>query len=298
MKTNLETLLASGLPIAADGGMGTMLFAAGLAQGAAPELWNADRPDEVRKIHVAYAAAGAQIILTNSFGGSRVRLALHQLGSRATELNTAAARLARAAADAAPKPVLVGGSIGPTGVMMEPMGELTWDEAVSAFEEQARALAAGGVDLFWIETMADLEEVRAAMTGCRNSGFDLPMVATMTFDSKGRTMMGVRPEQAAAAFREMGLAAFGANCGNGPAEIEGVIEKMKQAYPDAVLVAKSNAGLPRMVEGRAVYDAGPDEMAQYALTVRGLGARIVGACCGSTPEHIHAIAAVLEGASQ
>lgn len=291
MKTTLAELLATGRPIVADGGMGTMLFSAGMPRGQAPERWNVERPDVVRGIHAAYIQAGAQIILTNTFGGNRVRLEMHGLAARAALLNSAAVQLVRAEADAAPTPVAVGGSMGPTGAMLEPHGELAFEDAVSAFEEQARALR--GVDVFWIETMSDLEEVRAAVSGCRNANADTPIVATMTFDTKGRTMMGVKPEQAADALAEMGIMALGANCGNGPAEIESVVATMHQSS-SAVLVAKANAGLPHMHDDIAVYDATPEVMASYAKRVLGQGARIIGACCGSTPDHIRAIANTLQ----
>lgn len=293
MQTTLQALLANGGVIVADGGMGTMLFAAGLERGHAPEPWNVEQPDKVRAIHRGYIEAGAQIILTNSFGGNRARLGMHGLAERAAELNRAAAQLARAEADAAAQPVVVGGSMGPTGQMLAPLGTLEFDDAVAIFAEQAGALVAGGVDVLWIETMSDLEEVRAAVTGSRQVALDMPIVATMTFDTKGRTMMGVKPEQAQSALADMGVIALGGNCGNGPDEIEGVIEKMHAATADLPLVAKANAGLPKMVDGVAVYDATPEVMADYARRVHERGARIIGACCGSTPAHVQAIAAAV-----
>ena len=294
MQTSLQTLLNTGQPIVADGGMGTMLIAQGLRQGESPELWNVEHPERVRQIHRDYIAAGAQIILTNSFGGSRIRLGRSGLADRVEELNRAAAALARAEADAAERPVVVGGSIGPTGEMLEPYGELPFDEAAAAFEEQARALVAGGVDVLWIETMADLEELRAAVEGARRAAPDTPIVTTMTFDTNGRTMMGVTPERAIKALRGHGVIALGANCGNGPDEIEGVIEQMHAVDVTVPLVAKANAGLPRMEGDRPVYDATPEDMGQYAARVRDQGAQIIGACCGSTPAHIAAIAAALK----
>lgn len=293
MKTTFNALLSAGQPVIADGGMGTMLFAAGLARGETPELWNVEQPDAVRAIHRSYIAAGAQIILTNTFGGNRYRLA--EAADRVAELNRAGAALARAEADDAPAPVLVAGSMGPTGLLMEPIGPLTPAQAESAFAEQVAALAAGGVDVLWIETMSDLEEVRAAIAGARAVAPDLPLVATMTFDTKGRTMMGVRPETAVSALTELGVVALGGNCGNGPEEIESVIARMHSASPDAVLVAKANAGLPKIVDGQPVYDATPAVMGAYALRVRDQGARIIGACCGSTPAHVQAIAESLRG---
>lgn len=293
MRTTLHTLLAAGTPVIADGGMGTMLIGLGLARGESPEIWNVERPDDVRRVHRAYIEAGAQIILTNSFGGNRLRLGMHGQAERAVELNTAAARLARAEADAAERPVVVGGSMGPTGQMLAPMGTLAFEEAAAVFAEQAGALVAGGVDVLWIETMSDLEEVRAAVEGCRSVAPDMPVVATMTFDTRGRTMMGVTPERALGALRELGVLALGANCGNGPDELEAAIARMHATGIDVTLVAKANAGLPRMEGGVAIYDATPEVMAAYAVRVRDQGARIIGACCGSTPDHIRAIARAL-----
>jgi 5-methyltetrahydrofolate--homocysteine methyltransferase len=245
-------------------------------------------------VYRSYIEAGAQIILTNTFGGSPPRLARHELQDRCAELNTAAARLARAEADDAMRPVVVAGSIGPMGEFFAPMGTLTPEGAQADFAQQAIALVVGGVDVLWIETMSDLQEVQAAVAACRQVAPNVPVVTTMTFDTKGRTMMGVRPEQAAAAMLALGVAAGGANCGNGPDEIEDVIAKMHAAQPGMVLVAKSNAGRPRLENGRAVYDATPADMAAYARRVRAAGARIIGACCGSTPAHIAAIAGALQ----
>jgi 5-methyltetrahydrofolate--homocysteine methyltransferase len=175
------------------------------------------------------------------------------------------------------------------------MGTLAFEDAVNAFEEQARALVAGGVDVLWIETMSDLEEVRAAVEGCQRAAPSVPVVTTMTFDTRGRTMMGVKPEQAVEALKAFSVVALGANCGNGPDELETALEKMHTAGSPVPLIAKANAGLPHMEDGIAVYDASPDVMADYALRVRDLGADIIGACCGSTPDHIRAIAQALSG---
>ncbi len=291
----LEQLLATNEYLIADGGMGTMLMAAGLEQGDPPEMWNVLHPDRIRAVHDGYIEAGAQIILTNSFGGTCFRLKLHKLQDRAFELNKAAAELARAAADAADQPVVVGGSIGPSGEIMEPVGALCYNDAVAGFAEQAAGLAAGGVDVLWIETMSDISEVRAAVQGCREAT-DLPIVATMTFDTNGRTMMGITPVQAFTELSAMNLTALGGNCGNGPAEIEGVIQAMyatNQSYP---FVAKSNAGIPEYVHGHLHYNGTPEVMADYAVKVRNYGARIIGACCGSTPAHIAAMRAALDNA--
>jgi 5-methyltetrahydrofolate--homocysteine methyltransferase len=312
----LDLLANNDGPIIADGGMGTMLMAVGLLFGDPPEQWNVlpEKQAHIRAIHRGYLDAGAQIILTNTFGGSPFRLKLHNLHGQVFELNRAAAELARAEAGAR----VVAGDIGPSGELFEPMGALTYDAAVAGFAVQAAGLAAGGVDLLWIETMSDLDEVRAAVAGARQAAPELPVVATMTFDTRGFTMMGISPADAVAALAELGLAAGGGNCGNGPDEIEGVIHGMRMALEASdlrleasdqenagtslkslvsslrfPLIAKSNAGMPEIVDGHAVYSGTPAVMAGYARRVRALGADIIGACCGSTPDHIRAMAQAL-----
>ncbi|OQA44706.1 MAG: Bifunctional homocysteine S-methyltransferase/5,10-methylenetetrahydrofolate reductase [Chloroflexi bacterium ADurb.Bin325] len=278
-----------------DGAMGTMLQAAGLTTGGAPEAWNVARPDVVKGIYQGYAAAGSQIITTNSFGGTRYRLGREQLEAHVHEYNVAAARLAREVADAADHEVLVAGSMGPTGEIMEPLGALTPEGARAAFAEQAAALAEGGVDFFLIETMSALDEVEAAVEGIRSAS-DLPIAVTMTFDTRFRTMMGVKPVQAVRALYDLGVRVIGANCGNGPAEIERVISEMVEARPDGVfLIAQSNAGLPRYVDKQIHYDGTPEVMADYAAKMKALGVSYIGACCGSTPTHIAAMKRALAG---
>jgi 5-methyltetrahydrofolate--homocysteine methyltransferase len=274
----------------ADGAMGTMLFDQGLESGGSPELWNIEQPDRVGAIHRGYLEAGAELILTNTFGGNRFRLALHGLEGRVEELNRAGARIAREAAAAAGQGALVAGDIGPSGGILEPLGDLAFEAAVSGFAEQARALIGSEVDVIWIETMSDLEEVRAAMEGVRRVSPTIPLLTTMTFDTRGHTMMGVSPEQAVDALHGWGAAAVGGNCGNGPEEILEVIEKMKRRAPQVRLVAKANAGVPAWKNGRAAYGAGPEEMAAYAAAVAERGAWLIGACCGSTPAHLRAMA--------
>jgi methionine synthase I (cobalamin-dependent) len=276
-----------------DGAMGTVLFSAGLEQGDPPELWNLKYPERVAAVHQAYIDAGSQIILTNTFGGSRLRLALHNAQSQVSDANRAAAELLRKVADQNGKQILVAGDIGPTGEVMAPYGELAFEDAKDAFREQAAALIAGGVDLVWIETMSDLEEVRAAVEGTRQVSKEIPIVTTMTFDTHGRTMMGVTPEQAFETLSGFGVAALGGNCGNGPEEIIEVITKMSAIEPDTTLVAKANAGIPELVQGKAVYRASPETMAEYAVQAYQTGARVIGACCGSTPDHIAAISGAL-----
>ncbi|MBL8057923.1 MAG: betaine--homocysteine S-methyltransferase [Anaerolineales bacterium] len=291
-----QTLLAQPGPLMADGAMGTQLFAAGLQFGDPPETWNVLHPDVVRGIQRRYIEAGAQIVLTNTFGGSRFRLAMLNLQSRVSELNRTAAILLRAEVEASGRNVLVAGDIGPSGDILAPVGTLEYADAVAGFAEQAEALAAGGADVLWIETMSSLEEIQAAFEGVRRVAPEIPVITTMSFDTHGRTMMGVTPEQALQALTERGAAAVGANCGNGTDELLAAIQRMHAAGPRVPLVAKSNAGMPELVSGKAVYRATPDVMACYALDVYRAGARIIGACCGSSPDHIRAMAESLRSA--
>jgi 5-methyltetrahydrofolate--homocysteine methyltransferase len=288
-----QTLLERGGHALADGAMGTMLFDQGLESGGAPELWNLEHPDRVAAIHRGYLEAGSGLILTNTFGGNRFRLALHGLEARVAELNRAGAELARQSAQALGDQAVVAGDIGPSGGILEPLGDLAFAAAVDGFAEQARALIDGGVDVIWIETMSDLEEVHAAVDGVRRVSATVPLLTTMTFDTRGHTMMGVTPERAIDALHGWGAAAVGGNCGNGPDEILEVIEKMRRRAPTVRLVAKANAGIPAWKNGRAVYGAGPEEMAGYATAVAERGAWLIGACCGSTPAHLAAMATAL-----
>jgi 5-methyltetrahydrofolate--homocysteine methyltransferase len=284
----LTALLSSRPVILGDGAMGTMLQLAGLTEGA-PERWNVERPEVISSIHRAYLEAGSDFVSTNTFGGTRNRLALDGLAERVAELNEAGARLAREAAGSR----LVAGSMGPTGELMEPLGLLTPDGARASFAEQARALAAGGADFALIETMSALEEVHAAVDGAREAG--LPVVVTMSFDTNFHTMMGVKPAQALATLAGWGVGVIGANCGNGPAEIERVMADMARAKPEGVvLMAKSNAGMPRWKDDRITYGGTPEVMADYARKMAALGVRIIGGCCGSGPEHIAAMRAALD----
>jgi methionine synthase I (cobalamin-dependent) len=288
-----RALLATPGPILADGAMGTMLFEAGLTSGDSPERWNVERPDVIRGVHRAYLDAGARILLTNTFGGNRLRLALHGLESRVAELNEVAARLAAEVAHAPGGDAVVAGDIGPSGGILAPLGDLERDDAVKGFAEQAAALHAGGVDVFWIETMSALEEVEAALEGVREAAPSVPVIVTMSFDTHGHTMMGVSPEQAGKELTALGAVAVGGNCGLGPAELLPAMVAMRAAVPDAVLVAKPNAGLPVLEGDRAVYRGSPEEMADYARRLVAAGVRIVGGCCGSAPAHLRAMAEAL-----
>ena len=291
----LEKLLREKEILIADGATGTNLFQMGLANGAAGELWCVDHPERIRALHQSFVSAGADILLTNSFSSNRFRFALHRIEHRVAELNRAAAELAREVADRASRPIVVAGSMGPTGEMIAPLGARTQDEAREAFEEQAEALKAGGADVAWIETMFCEQELAAAMQAADAVG--LPVVATMTFDTGGRTMMGLTPEQAVKNVKQHGSRpiAFGANCGMGPAQLVDTIMGFKRGGEAGdVLVAKGNAGLPKMgVDMRVQYDGTPAIMADYACLARDVGARIIGGCCGTTAEHLRVMAHAL-----
>ena len=281
--------------ILGDGAMGTMLQAAGLTTGGAPEEWSVTRPEVLTGIYRSYVDAGSQVITTNTFGGTRFRLARENMEAHVREFNLAGAELAREVADAADREVLVAGDIGPSGEIMAPLGILTPEDARSAFAEQAAALAEGGVDFFLIETMSALDEIEAAIEGIRSAS-SLPIAVTMTFDTHFRTMMGVKPVQALEALHGWGIRAIGANCGNGPDEIERVIGEMAAVKPvDVYLVAQSNAGLPKYQDKKISYDGTPEVMAGYALKMKALGISYIGACCGSTPAHIAAMREALAG---
>jgi methionine synthase I (cobalamin-dependent) len=289
----LTPLLAQRPWLLADGATGSNLFDRGLQSGDAPELWNVAHPERIAQLHGAFVEAGADIILTNSFGGTRHRLKLHQAEHRVAELNALAARIARSEADRAGRVVLVAGSIGPTGGILEPLGPLSLSAAEDAFTEQAIALAQGGADILWIETMSSVEETEAAVAGARKVG--LPVVATLSFDTNGRTMMGITPAELAALHRRHHLAACGSNCGTGPAELVACIVNLATASdPSAILVAKANCGIPQFVDGAIQFNGTPELMAEYARLALDSGARIIGGCCGTTPAHLRAMRQALE----
>lgn len=282
MARDLATVLDRG-PVVCDGALGTMLMASGV-EARCPEELSLISPETVRGVHSAYVEAGAGIITTNSFGANRFKLAKAGLPGMATEVNRAAARIAR---EAAGDRALVAGSMGPLGELLEPLGEISRGDAVAAFREQAEAMAEEGVDLFIVETMYDVGEATAAVEAAAATGKSV--VVTMTFDSAGRTMMGVRPAQALAALREAGALVVGANCGVGPEETLVVIKEMNSADPTAWLAAQPNAGMPSVADGKTVYDVGAEEMASWSRRFLESGVRIIGSCCGSSPDHTRAI---------
>lgn len=261
--------------------MGTMLQALGLPAGELPEKWNIAQPGKVEAVHRRYREAGAVVIETNTFGGSRYKLRGVTEKER-WEINRAGAELARAVAGS---DALVAGSIGPTGELLAPWGPLSFTAAVEAFAEQAKALAAGGVDFLLVETMSDLQEARAAFFGARQTG--LPVAVQLTFDKSGRTVMGTPPAVAAVIFSSLGAAWVGMNCGTGPAEMVAWVNDMA-AWTRRISVYP-NAGVPQWREGRQVYPLGPEEFASAAEQLVRAGASLVGGCCGTTPDHIGAL---------
>lgn len=294
MPNALTDLLAVRPWLLLDGATGTNLFAMGLEAGEAPEMWNVDAPERIAALHDSFIQAGSDLILTNSFGGSRYRLKLHKAEGRVAELNGAAARIARASADKAGRPVIVAGSVGPTGEIMEPVGTLAHVDAVAAFEEQIAALMANGCDVIWAETISSEEEFRAVAEAAANQG--APFCATLSFDTAGRTMMGVTSEGYAGIAASLPEApiAIGANCGTGASDLLRTVMGIANAAPGAIVIAKANAGIPKYHDGHIHYDGTPELMADYARLARDAGARLIGGCCGTQTEHLVAMRAALE----
>ena len=278
--------LAERRVLLADGATGTNYQDMGIEPGVAPEEWVFDAPDRVRELHRRFVEAGSDLVLTCTFGATTPRLADGPLAGRTIELNIRAAALAR---EAVGDDRLVAGSLGPTGQLVEPYGLLTRDVCRAAYAEQAKALADGGVDLLVLETFFALEEALWAIEGAQ-SATDLPLVASFSFDQGTHTMMGLSPTEVVAAVEPLGVAALGANCGRSLDDTDAVVEEFFAASPRLPLWVKPNAGVPRIVGDAVVYDAGPEALAEHVHAYADRGARIVGGCCGSTPEHIAAIA--------
>jgi 5-methyltetrahydrofolate--homocysteine methyltransferase len=296
MPNLFEKLLGEKRVLLADGATGTTFFGMGLQSGDAPELWNSDYPERVASHYQAFVDAGSDLILTNSFGGTRYRLQLHRAEQRVAELNQAAAAILRRVVDASAREIVVAGSIGPTGEILAPLGSLAHEDAAAAFAEQALALEAGGADVIWIETMSSREEVELAVQGARQTS--LPIVFTMSFDTNGRTMMGVGAADLMDLHGRLGVHACGTNCGIGAAEVVATILNLRAARDlaaeEPILVAKANCGLPEFIDGEIHYNGTPEIMASYAVLARDAGARIVGGCCGTSPEHVAAMRAALD----
>jgi 5-methyltetrahydrofolate--homocysteine methyltransferase len=285
----LSDLLAEKTILVADGATGTSLFAMGLEAGEAPELWNEAKPENITKLHQDFVDAGADIILTNSFGGTRHRLKLHHAQDRVHELNSKAAAIARAVADKAPRKVIVAGSVGPTGELLIPLGAMSYEDAVNAFEEQIKGLKAGGADVAWIETMSSPDEIRAAAEAAVKVG--MPYVYTGSFDTAGKTMMGLAPKDIHGVAPDIGEGpiAVGANCGVGASDILATLLSMSEAKSDATIIVKGNCGIPEFRGEKIYYSGTPPLMAEYARLAIDAGAKIIGGCCGTSCEHLAAI---------
>ncbi|WP_428924739.1 betaine--homocysteine S-methyltransferase [Marinibacterium sp. SX1] len=294
MSTSLADLLAAKGVLLADGATGTNLFNMGLKAGEPPELWNVDAPEKITALYKGAVDAGSDLFLTNTFGGNASRLKLHDAQKRVRELNRVGAELGRDLADRQDRPVVVAGSVGPTGEIMQPVGELSHELAVEMFHEQADGLKDGGVDVLWVETISAPEEFRAAAEAFALAG--LPWCGTMSFDTAGRTMMGVTSEAMVGLVGDFDPAplAFGANCGVGASDLLRTVLGFRAAETDVPVIAKGNAGIPKYVEGHIHYDGTPELMATYALMARDCGARIIGGCCGTTPDHLRAMREALD----
>ncbi|WP_298431239.1 betaine--homocysteine S-methyltransferase [uncultured Jannaschia sp.] len=292
MPDALTTLLRDRDWLLADGATGTNLFNMGLESGDAPEFWNDTRVADVKRLYSGAVDAGSDLFLTNTFGSNAARLKLHDGQARAHELSCKGAEIGREIADAAGRPVIVAGSMGPTGEIMEPMGPLTHATAVEIFHEQAEGLKAGGADVLWVETISAPEELRAAAEAAALA--DMPWCVTMSFDTAGRTMMGTTSDAMTRLIGKLAHkpVAYGANCGVGASDLLRTV--MGFGATDRPLIAKGNAGIPKYHDGHIHYDGTPELMADYAVLARDAGATIIGGCCGTTPDHLRAMRTALE----
>ena len=274
--------------ILADGATGTNLFAMGLETGDPPEPWNVNHVDRIRALHQGFVDAGSDLFLTNSFGGTSFRLKLHKFESRVFELNKASGIIAREVADNSDRLVIVAGAMGPTGEMIEPHGLMTPAAATNAFKAQAEGLVEGGVDVLWLETMYSMEELEAALDAVKD--FGLPICATMSFDTAGKTMMGVTPSNLALRAKDLNLTGFGANCGVGASDLLATINDInRNVGPDTVVISKANCGIPEFRDGNIVYSGTEELMADYVQIAMNSGAKIIGGCCGTSFDHVRAM---------
>ncbi|APO88313.1 MULTISPECIES: betaine--homocysteine S-methyltransferase [unclassified Marivivens] len=294
MTNALSRLLETRDWLMADGATGTNLFNMGLSSGDAPEMWNVEHPEKIKALYAGAVDAGSDLFLTNSFGGNASRLKLHGAEGRVRELNRIAAELGREVADAAGRPVIVAGSVGPTGEIMAPMGSLTHELAVEMFHEQAEGLKEGGADVLWVETISAVEEYKAAAEAAKLAG--MAWCGTMSFDTAGRTMMGITSADLAKVIDKLDHPplAFGANCGVGAADLLRTVLGFAATGSQTPIIAKGNAGIPKYHDGHIHYDGTPSLMGDYAVLARDCGATIIGGCCGTTPEHLRAMKEALE----
>jgi methionine synthase I (cobalamin-dependent) len=295
----LSRLLSQRDWLVTDGATGTNLFGMGLSQGYPPEFWNLEQADKIRQHYRSFVEAGSDIVLTNTFGGTANRLKLHKAQDRVYEINLGAARLLREEIRRSGRPVVNAGSVGPLGELFQPLGELTREQGVEAFAEQIRGLKDGGVDVIWIETMFSEDELRAAAEAA--ALHDVPAVVTMTFDTSGRTMMGLAPMDFLGLARSLrpALVAYGGNCGTGASDLlAGLLSITEQLTASDTFVVKANCGLPQLIDGQVCYTGTLELMAEYAIMARNLGARIIGGCCGTTADHIRAMREALSNAGK
>jgi len=292
MSTTFSELLKAKNVLLADGATGTNLFAMGLQSGDAPEPWNIDLPERVLALHQSFIDAGSDWILTNSFGGNAYRLKLHNLQDQVFELNKAAAELARKAASTVDRDVLVVGSMGPTGEIMAPLGTLSAEDCEAAFRAQAEGLKAGGADVLCFETISAPEELIPGVKGAKSVG--LPVCATMSFDTAGRTMMGLTPADFVKLAEELGLDGLGANCGVGASDLIASLINMQSTDSKIPVIAKANCGIPEFIDGKIVYSGTQDLMQEYAKMAIDSGASIIGGCCGTTADHVAAMRAGID----
>lgn len=294
MSSKFTNLLKKQGWLLADGATGTNLFNMGLEAGDAPEIWNEQHPDRISALYEGAVNAGSDLFLTNSFGGTYARLKLHNAQARARALNRIAAEIGREVADKLDRPVIVAGSMGPTGEIMQPVGTLSHASAVEMFHEQAEGLKEGGADVLWVETLSAREEFAAAAEAIALA--DMPWCGTMSFDTAGRTMMGLTAPDMVKMVQ--GLAnpplAFGANCGVGASDLLRTLTGFAEAAPVLPMIAKGNAGIPKYVDGHIHYDGTPDLMAEYAVMARDIGASVIGGCCGTMPQHLERMRRALE----
>ncbi len=281
-----------------DGATGTSLFNMGLQAGEAPEIWNRESPVKITDLYQGAVDAGSDLFLTNSFGGNAARLKLHNAQKQVLELNRIAAELGREVADKCDRDVVVAGSMGPTGEIMQPVGSLSHAQAVEMFHEQAEGLKDGGADILWVETLSAREEFTAAAEAIALA--DMPWCGTMSFDTAGRTMMGLTSKDMVAMVATLPNQplGFGANCGVGASDLLRTVLGFIEAKPVLPVIAKGNAGIPKYVDGHIHYDGTPALMADYAVMARNCGATFIGGCCGTMPEHLSAMREALETSAQ
>ena len=294
MIDRLSDLLSKRDWLLADGATGTNLFNMGLSAGEAPEFWNVDATDKITTLYKGAIDAGSDIFLTNTFGGNASRLKLHDGQKRVRELNIAGAELGRNLAEKSDREIIVAGSVGPTGEIMQPMGSLRYEDAVEMFHEQADALKAGGADVLWVETISAPEEYKAAAEAAKLA--EMPWCGTMSFDTAGRTMMGLTSEAMSEMVSKLDHVpvAYGANCGVGASDLLRTVLGFAAQGESRPIIAKGNAGIPKYMDGHIHYDGTPELMADYAALARDCGATIIGGCCGTTPDHLALMREALE----